>query len=578
MKLKSFLILSLSIFILASCGNKEATTGGLVIPEDASMVIHVNGASLSSKISWEEINQSKWFKEASKHSEDTSAHKFFSNPASSGINTKTDIFVYTKKQGAGSYLIVAGSIADANAFESFCKTFDKEESKEVKKEKGFSYMTSDHGAVVWNSTHFAIAANSFMEGGVGAMRRFKDRNNDDYEPKSWKHEFLPDSLKIFGMEALSGKSSDNLESDKRFSALIKDGNDLHFWLNSGNLYSGMAGMIPFDTKALFEGNVGTFSVNFDNGKVTAKIKQYFGEKMSKLVSKGKAEPVTAAVINRIPSSNVAAVIAVNYSPDVIKEFLKLIGADMVADMVLAKMDFSLDDFIKANKGQVLIALSPGETTEAQAMVKKSKGGDEVTVFKKDKMKVLFATAVNDKAAFEKMVTLIWDAAKKMKGGGTEAGDKPFPFSFRLEGDWFAASNSAELTDKFLAGGDNKHPFTDKITGHPFAVYVDLQKLIKSTKHTEKADSASLTAMNMWQDIVATGGEYKDEAMQFDFAVNMTDKNTNSLKQLNSFFDHMMAKSKFDIKEVTIEDIKQEGSKMEPPPPPPPQAPKKKSKK
>ena len=38
--------------------------------------------------------------------------------------------------------------------------------------------------------------------------------------------------------------------------------------------------------------------------------------------------------------------------------------------------------------------------------------------------------------------------------------------------------------------------------------------------------------------MATGGEYKDGMMKADFVINMVDKKTNSLKQLNQFVQKM----------------------------------------
>jgi hypothetical protein len=248
------------------------------------------------------------------------------------------------------------------------------------------------------------------------------------------------------------------------------------------------------------------------------------------------------------------------------------------DMAMAKMDFGIDDFVKANKGQVLISFSDPKTeNEKQPAAKKAKGVDMHDVpGMKTGMKVLFATAVNDKVAFEKMVTMVWDMVKKLKGG--DMGSKELPFSYKLENNWFAASNSQEFTDKFLAGGDNRLPFTDKITGHPIGMYIDLQKMMGSV-HSKfsNADTANkkelAEAIKMWQDIVATGGEYKDDATQFEVEVNLVDKSTNSLKQMNQYLDKMLSlkkeRKKFEIKEVTLEDIKQEEEKPEPPPPPPP---------
>jgi hypothetical protein len=73
---------------------------------------------------------------------------------------------------------------------------------------------------------------------------------------------------------------------------------------------------------------------------------------------------------------------------------------------------------------------------------------------------------------------------------------------------------------------------------------------------------------MWQDVVASGGEYKDKATAFEFEINLVDKNTNSLKQLNQYIDKMaglIKDKRAEIKEITITDIT---SQREMPPPPP----------
>lgn len=46
------------------------------------------------------------------------------------------------------------------------------------------------------------------------------------------------------------------------------------------------------------------------------------------------------------------------------------------------------------------------------------------------------------------------------------------------------------------------------------------------------------SLNMWQDITGTGGEFKDKYSEAEFEINLVDKNTNSLKQLNQYIDKM----------------------------------------
>jgi hypothetical protein len=569
MKLRSLFILSASVLLIASCGNKGGSSG-LMVPKDAAVVVHINSPSLSSKLSWDEIKQSNWFKAMQSDAKpmDTLANQLLANPGSSGINLNADMIFYIKKHGRGSYMIFAGALTDAAAFETLCKKMQTE--GEIKKDGDFSYISAaDKGSVVWDKTHFAYAGNAPVPG----MNRGVEKGETFQMP----NQIPSDSLRILGTEALTLKASDNLDGDDRFTSLIKDSSDVHIWMNLGKYYTSGAGeMMPMiKTDFLLEDNISATSINFDNGKITAKSNQYYGEKMRKLMSDYKAEPVSAAVINRIPSSNVMGVLAFNYPPAGLKELLKMVGVDALADMFLSQAGFSIDEFVKANKGEVLLSVSDPAPKQKQDTAKGSKSSFN--------MNVLFATSVNDKPSFEKMITLAWDFSKKFREGGLP---KDIPeISYKLENNWFAASNSADFRDKFLAGGDSKLPFANKISGHPFALYIDLQKLTGLHPAFGKADTTNKTGdantLNIWEDMIATGGDYKDKSTHFDFEINFIDKTTNSLKQINQYFDkmHAMKKERIgDIREIRIEDIKQEKNKPEPPPPPPPHPAKKKTNK
>jgi Domain of unknown function (DUF4836) len=558
MKLRLLLILSASVLLFASCGNKGGSSG-LMIPKDAALVVHINSPSLSSKLSWDEIKQSNWFTTMQKgrKTSDTLVNELLANPGSSGINLNADMIFYIKKHGRGSYMIFAGALTDAAAFEKLCKDMHKQ--AEIKKDGDFSYISSaDKGSVVWNTSHFAYAANAPVPG----MNRAVEKGETFQMP----NQITSDSLRILGVEALTLKASDNLDSDERFTSLIKDSSDVHIWMNIGKYFpGGTSEMMPaIKTDFLLEDNISATSINFDNGKITAKSKQYYNEKMRKLFADYKAEPVSAAVINRIPSSNVAGVLAFNYPPAGLKALLKMVGVDALADMFLAQAGFSIDEFVKANKGEILLSISDPAAKQKQDTGKSKSSFD---------MNVLFATSVNDKPSFEKMITLAWDFSKKFREGGLPK-DMP-EISYKLENNWFAASNSADFRDKFLAGGDSKLPFANKISGHPFALYIDLQKLTGMHPAFGNADTSSKTGaantLNIWEDMIATGGDYKDKATHFDFEINFIDKNTNSLKQINQYFDkmHAMKKERIgDIREIRIDEIKQEKNKPEPPPPPP----------
>ena len=106
------------------------------------------------------------------------------------------------------------------------------------------------------------------------------------------------------------------------------------------------------------------------------------------------------------------------------------------------------------------------------------------------------------------------------------------------------------------------PFADKIGGHPFGLYIDIQKIMKSSQPTV-TEAPSLSAlessMKLWQDVVMTGGEIKDGAMTAELTVNLIDKKTNSLKQINQYIEQLAALKK--SRQAGVDDIKVEDDPM-----------------
>src|SRR5207253_343217 len=142
-------------------------------------------------------------------------------------------------------------------------------------------------------------------------------------------------------------------------------------------------------------------------------------------------------------------------------------------------------------------------------------------------------------------------------------------TYKLENNWFAVSNSQEFADKFLAGGNSNLPFVSRITGHPMGVYIDLQRIIKlagsMAKDSSDGKAVYDASIAMWQDVLATGGDYKDKSSEGQFEINMVDKNTNSLKQLNQYLDKISSflKMKKEHKDNAMYDS---APLMVPPPP------------
>ena len=156
------------------------------------------------------------------------------------------------------------------------------------------------------------------------------------------------------------KSDSSLEKNEKFADLLGEKGDMHAWVNteeimksSGSL--GMVGMLKLDV--FLKDNISTYTVNFDNGKINVKQKGYAGKEFTDFLKKYSGGNINTDMIKTIPSQNVFGVLAMNFKPEGIKELIKLTGMDGFLNMYTGQMGFNLDDFVKANKGDIMLAVT-----------------------------------------------------------------------------------------------------------------------------------------------------------------------------------------------------------------------------
>ncbi|HEX2534276.1 MAG TPA: DUF4836 family protein [Chitinophagaceae bacterium] len=538
MRLNALLALPVAgLLLLTSCKNNSGTTPA--VPKDAAVVVHISNSSLSSKLSWKEVQETDWFREMYKEAKDTLAQKLLSNPEAAGIDTKADLVFFLKKQGKGGYLVFEGSLTDAARFEAFNQQLlaQKGTTAAVTKDGDFSHLKMDEGALVtWDKNRFSYTADApFMNAMAAAMSAGDGTQNTA--------SFGVDSLKLFARQTLTLK--EGLEEDDRYARLVKEAGDVHVWMNSEHYYSGLTGgmlsMMKLNT--LLEDNISATTLNFDNGKIALTSKQYYGKEVSKLLDKHKMGSISADLLNRIPSDSIAGVLAMNCPPAALKDLLVLTGMDGMANMMFSRMNYTLDELLQASNGEVLVSVSDvrmEKKTETNPFTQTQ----QVTT--KPNMNFLFAASVNNQPSFEKLIGIL----------KAEAGPSASEVNMEIKNKWFAASNSAGHLAGFHTGNKRNAAFASKISGHPFGVYVDLQRILRSTQETPTgtAFGAMQASINFWQDIVLYGGEWKDGTMSYTMEVNLVDKNTNSLKQLNKYFSQLYLANKVQQNDVVTESI------------------------
>jgi hypothetical protein len=298
---------------------------------------------------------------------------------------------------------------------------------------------------------------------------------------------------------------------------------MHFWANSEALYQGtpatpgIAALGMLNISKLYQGSFSTGTVQFENGKIDVALKSYAGKEMTDIFKKYSGTKINSEMVKRLPAKDVAVFLAMNFKPEGIKEFAKLIGIEGLVNMGASYLGFNLDDFVKANKGDIVFSISD--------IVKDTSG--------KTNAAVLFAASKGDKVSFDKLVA----AGKKL--GSQELGSSASHFYFNQNDKYFSIGTRKEYIDQFVAKeGDNKFEFFDKISSGPIGGYVNLQYIMRSFRDQASKDSLGMMALDaslkLWDNILMNGGEFKAGGITQHFEINLVDKSVNSLKLLNRY--------------------------------------------
>lgn len=535
--MKSFIrpaILFISAAILfTSCSKKNEE--GRMIPKNAMFVFELNTKSLKEKLTWDDIKNSNWYNIALAHYQEhygttnSGIKKIFDNPANSGIDLNSNlVFFIDKNPGTDNEIVLEGTIKNADDFGVFNKSMDS--SATIKKDGDLNILTLRGKAVVaWNDKHFVYA---FDAGNArpGFPPISGANNQSNVAPLVDKSISLSSTCK----NLFSLKPDSSLAENEKFTKLLKEKGDIHAWVNSEEIMKsssslGMLGMLKLDV--FFKDNIGTYTVNFDNGKIDINHKGYAGKEFSDFLEKYSGGSINTGMIKTIPSQNVAGVLAMNYKPEAIKELIKLMGMDGMLNMFTDKIGFNLDDFVKANKGDLILAVS-----DLSMKNKAETPGDSAitSAFNKPDFNILFSVSIGDKASFQKLL----DAGKKIGG---EMGRNDTSIAYGQNDKVFAITNHQHFLNDYLAGNaNNKYDFTDKLSGHPVGLYIDIHKILSalSDEKMNNGDDKQIidASLNLWNNIYVTTGDFRNNALTGHTEINLIDQNTNSLKQLNHYFD------------------------------------------
>jgi Domain of unknown function (DUF4836) len=521
------LLVAATVIFFASC--TRPNTQGRFIPKEAGIVVHVDGKSLSAKLPWEEIKQNPVFKAAYSDSTMPAAMKMvLNNPDSAGIDTKSDLIFFAQKDSSGGYIVFEGTVKDENLF----KTFNKQatENGTESEKDGVNFISKSPLCVGFTKDKFVYFFDAPQMNQLDTLSKRMQQDSIDIAPSK------PRDIGAACKAIFDLKENNSLAKNEKFSKLLKESGDIHFWMNTEELFKGagsnpMMAMVNIDK--LYNGSLTTATLNFDNGKISINAKSYAGDELSAIYKKYSGGKISEDMIKRMPGKDVVGLLAINFKPEGIRELLKMTNLDGIANMGLNYAGFTMDDFTKANKGDILFGVSD-LSIKTDSVKYNFQGQDEFSApVEKPVFNFVFATSIGDKDAFNKLI----NAGKKL--GSKELGDSSkVPFVYNSNGTYFTIASSKENADKYLAGANTNFDFINKINGQALGGYLNLQLLLKTFEKQATKDSSAKIAydasLKLWDNILMKGGDFTDGAITQTIEINLMDKTTNSLKQLNQY--------------------------------------------
>ena len=528
-RLFNFFIIAAATILFASC--TKTNTEGRLVPKDASVVVLIDGKSLSAKLPWAEIKDNPMFKEAYTDSTLPAYIKaLMDNPESTGIDTKTGLLLFVQKDSSGGFIGFEGNIKDAALF----KTFNLQSTgKDAASEKeGINYINKAPVAVGWNKEKFVYVFDSPEMRQADELSKRMQNDSIDIPAR------MPRDIDAACKAIFALSENNSLAKNEKFTALMKETGDIRFWINAETFYNSSAmpsALTMLNLEKLYKGSLTTGTLNFDNGKITMAIKSFAGDELTNLYKKYGAGKINEDMLKRMPGKDIIGAMAINFKPQGLLELIKLLGVDGFVSIGAKEFGFTLDDFIKANKGDIAMGISDLKIDADSTASKYLLNNDEdifAPAIPKPQFNFIFSVSIGDKDAFNKLE----NAGKKI--GGRFMDTAHSPFQYNSNGTYFAISNTKENADKYLAGTNSNFDFISKINGQSFGGYLNIQSLMKSLESEASKDSADRIAydasVKMWDNILWKGGDMNGDAMTQSIEINLLDKSTNSLKQLNQY--------------------------------------------
>lgn len=509
-----------AMLLLAACS--KTPEQGKHIPKTAALVLGINSKQIESKLAEDGQAIEKLLSSIQKTDTADVLGKAMRDAVNSGIDMQGDVFITMVPGAAGgqSYVAAYASLKDEAKFEAFIK---EKSQKEVKAGTDFKYLESE-GTVGFNK-NMVIAVFAFNPNGGSTSQ-------------------------ATNVETLNGlfhlKAEESIAKVESFQDVQKQKADVNFWMSSEQIYAfnpgsapGMAAMMSTNIKKLVEGAFQTATLNFEKGRIKVESTSYSNKEMQEIMKKYPMQKVDMSMLEKYPSQNIFGFMLANFDFRMLGDIVKLLGMDGLANMGLAQAGITLDDILKAFKGEIAVIGSDFSVTSVPS--------EWDTTYKQTKpdAKWLFTVKVGDKAAFEKIMSSPMVGQMFTKQGNEYVPNQPLgPVALSINDQRILAASDVELLSAYEAGKGKatlESGVADKVKGAAMNMYLNVEKLVNNIPAEEMKqlpDSIANDVRGMLKDFIVVtepgGGKTQKSTMELNFK----NESQNAISQIANFTTKM----------------------------------------
>jgi hypothetical protein len=537
------------LFITALfCLNTIAQTNDLLkyLPQKAGIIVDIDGASISQKISKEELADLKFIDSLFKKAKAESKEKFV-NPSESGLNYHDHFYlIIDKNEGDAGSLTVLGKVTnEVKLSDALQKIHDKEVTRKTVGQN--KMMMSKNFVFGWNQSVFVIHAKLPFDKHIPTETKLT--------PSEKKKELV--ALEKKCIELLTPKQQVNF-TNKDLEAFIQTKADFKMWMDNKNLIREFS-----QGKQFFGMGLGSFLqpdhktsvMNFEKGKILSSSSTFYDDSTLAAIKNIYGEKLNADLFKQLPSGNLLGLYAMSFKPEGIKSFIETSGLskafkketeDESLDSVIVqkKKEFDPTIILDNFKGDVIAAVTFAEPV-------KDDEGESKSPF--SNFNIFFAATVKDEARLNKLIDSLKKAIEEkekkkeidtLDDGSIEKRSSFFPDikpAMKVENGTFYLTISRGGSEQIST--TNKYDDLYKQYGqNPTLMMFDIKTLMSMlmgfTKkmHYAEGDSEMYFAFEVFDKMIMSGGKFENNAMITTQEVKFTNADENSLKQMLKMFD------------------------------------------